>query len=231
MTQAPPPLTPPTAPSLSPAAGTPEAPKRAVGLAIAALVLGICGIIPCLGLPLGLAGLILGIVAMAKKTTLVGLAVGGIVAGAVTIVLGQALIVAIMVPSLSHARGLAGRAMCAQNLHSLSIEIAMYSSANEDTYPPDLRALPHQELGEILKCPVADSGREIDYFYLAPTVSEPDDDLIIACDFRDNHRGKGRNVLQADGRVTWMKKAKFQAELALPVNAEFAAALRAAEGP
>ncbi len=231
MTQAPPPSAPPTAPPRPAAPGTPGGPKRAVGLAIAALVLGVCGIIPCLGVLLGLAGMTLGIVALAKKTTSVGLAVGGIAAGAVTIVLGQALIVAIMVPSLSHARALTKRAICAQNLHSLGIEIAMYSSANEDTYPPDLRALPDQELPKILKCPTADSGRQCDYFYLAPTVSKPDGDMIIACDFRDNHRGKGRNVLQVDGDVTWMKEAKFQAEMSRPVNAEFAAALRAAEGP
>ncbi len=231
MTQAPPPLTPPAGPSLSPAAGTPAAPKRAAGLAITALVLGVCGIIPCLGLPLGLAGLVLGIVALAKKTTSVGLAIGGIVAGAVTIVLGLALILAIMIPSFSQVQGSAKRAACTLNLHGLGIAIVEYSAATDGTYPPDLRALPAQELPEMLKLPTADSGRQCDYFYLAPTVSEPDGDVIIVCDFRDNHRGKGRNVLQADGRVTWMKKAKFQAELALPVNAEFAAALRAAEGP
>lgn len=193
--------------------------------------MGICGIIPCLGLPLGLAGLILGIVALAKRTTSAGLAIGGIVAGAVTMVLGQALIVAIMIPSFSQVQGSAKRAVCASHLHGLGLEIALYLVDTDDTYPPDLRALPDQELGEILKCPVADSGREIDYFYLAPTASEPDGDVIIICDFRDNHRGKGRNVLQVDGDVTWTKEAKFQAELALPINAEFAAALRAAEGP
>lgn len=44
---------------------------------------------------------------------------------------------------------------------------------------------------------------------------------IIACDLRRNHRGKGRNVLYADGKVRWLTEDRFREELGRPENADF----------
>ncbi|GAG07928.1 unnamed protein product, partial [marine sediment metagenome] len=52
--------------------------KRAEGLALAALILGICAFVPVFGLLCGPAALILGIVALAKKTSRKDMAIGGI---------------------------------------------------------------------------------------------------------------------------------------------------------
>ena len=57
---------------------------------------------------------------------------------------------------------------------------------------------------------------------------------MVACDYIDNHLDmgasrSGRNVLTFDGAVRWMGEAEFQAQLAQPQNAAFAAALREAE--
>ena len=70
---------------------------------------------------------------------------------------------------------------------------------------------------------------EIHYFYLPPTAAEPSPETILACDLAVNHGGEGRNLVKLSGRVDWLTEEQFQAELAKPHNAEFAAALREAE--
>ena len=52
---------------------------------------------------------------------------------------------------------------------------------------------------------------------------------IIACDFRNNHAGAGRNVLYADGTLKWMRESEFQTELRRDTNRWLAKALHAAE--
>jgi hypothetical protein len=110
--------------------------------------------------------------------------------------------------------------------------MVMYVGENGDVYPPDLRTFCKQGLipESCLKCPSADSSREHDYFYFPATVSESPF-RILACDYRDNHDGEVRSVLYLDNHVATLTEEQFQAELAEPYNAEFAKALRAAEGP
>jgi len=73
------------------------------------------------------------------------------------------------------------------------------------------------------------AGRTCDYFYFPPK-SARYTDTIVACDFAGNHSDGYRSVLFVAGYVKPMKPAEFQAELAKPVNAAFAKALRQAEG-
>ena len=77
--------------------------------------------------------------------------------------------------------------------------------------------------------PSAEENRRCDYFYLAPSPGAPGD-LLMACDFKDNHGG-WRSVLYVPGNAKKLTEVEFQAELAKPVNAAFAAALKNAEGP
>ena len=224
MTVTPPPVAPPVPHA---------APQKTSGLAVTALVLGICGIVPCLGVLLGLIGIVLGIVALARNAGGKGFAVGGIIAGLVCIVIGQALMVAMVVSAVARAKEQGKRAACAGNLSAIGRGMVMYGTANQDAFPPDLDVLVRQPLvpRKVLHCPSVERHRRCDYFYLPPSGKGDDvpDDLLVACDLSGNH-DDGRNVLYAIGYVKRLKEKAFQAELGKPVNAAFAAALRKAEG-
>ena len=127
------------------------------------------------------------------------------------------------------------------------LTLHIYAVQNDERMPPDLDTL--VEAGgaspKATICrsdrywsrkdpPTAASGEAVrrhSFFYMpAPPGSSPD--RIVACDYGDNHRGKGRNVLYVlffNRGVTWMKEPAFQDELAKPRNAAFAEALRAVE--
>ena len=205
---------------------------------MAALILGICGIVPFLGMGLGLAGVVVGIIALTKGVERKGLAVGGIITGLVLpSITTVALLIAILIPSLSRARESARRTMCEANLHGIFLGLTMYQAENMDVYPADLDVLVAQRLvpEETLRCPSAEANRRCDYFFYLPPAKLLDEmadvsGVVIACDLAGNHRGDGRNVLYLYGNVEVMNEADFQAALADPVNAAFAAALRAAEG-
>lgn len=72
------------------------------------------------------------------------------------------------------------------------------------------------------------SGR-VSYFY-HPPVPDARMNTVIACDLRGNHKDH-RNVLTYDGHVSWLSEQEFQDLLKKPENADFARALREAEGP
>ena len=225
-----------TPPPVAPSSPQPAAaPQKTSGLAVGALVLGICGIVPCLGILLGAAGIVLGIVALAKNAGAKGFAVCGIISGLVGMVIGQALMLSILLPGITRARAMIKREVCSTTLSNIGKGIAMYGIVNEDTCLPNLEVLVTQDSmpREILHCVAVERNRRSDYFYLAPSVMPCNVplDLILACDFKDNHDGEGRNVVYGSGEVEWLEETDFQAELAEPANAAFAAALRKAEGP
>ncbi|MDP7287371.1 MAG: hypothetical protein QGH94_05205 [Phycisphaerae bacterium] len=101
----------PAAPQVSPI----PAAQPPAGFAITAFVLGLCGLIPLLGMLLGLLGIVFGIIALARSCgcRLKGLAITGIVVGAVTIVVQPLL----MVPAISRSVELANQASCRANLN------------------------------------------------------------------------------------------------------------------
>ena len=134
------------------------------------------------------------------------------------------------------------RFLCGGNLNAICKGIVLYAMENEDAYPPKLEVL----IGEgsvswnRLRCPAVDEkmpqelSREqyqrCDYFYLPPS-GDPGDVpgyLLLVCDLRGYHDGV-RHVLYARGEVKRLTEEEFQAELAKPVNAAFAAALGKAE--
>jgi prepilin-type processing-associated H-X9-DG protein len=116
-----------------------SAPPKTSGMAVTALVLGIAGI---LCMPLGIVGLILGIIAITqinKDPRLLagkGLAIAGIVTGALsTVLLVPALLIAILLPSLGKARELSNRSVCAANLRGIAQATIIYASDNMDSFP------------------------------------------------------------------------------------------------
>ncbi len=223
--QMPPPGPVPQQPPMLPAEGPP---KKAAGLALAALVLGICSFVPCLGLLTAPVGAILGIVALAMGTTEKGKAAGGLATAVVGFVIGQTLMVAILLPALSHTRELAKRAICAANLHGIGQATALYVGENMDVFPPTLQHLIEAGQPEdIFVCPSDEDAEPFDYFYLATDSNAPGNTLM-ACDFEGNHDDY-RNMLRADFSTMNVDEEEFEALLQEPQNAAFAAALREAE--
>jgi|GEM_PF-2013676 len=131
MTQMPPPAQPSGPQFFEPQ----QAPRGVSGLAVAALVLGICGIIPLLGIPLGLVGIILGIVALTQNVGGKGLALAGVIVGACGVVFVNTLILAILMPALGGARELAKQAACQANLNMIGKACKLYSAMSQDLYP------------------------------------------------------------------------------------------------
>jgi len=208
-------------------------PRPGSSLPVAALILGLCGIVPFLGVLAGLTGVILGIVSLAKGAGRNGMAVTGIITGLVLPTIGTAtLMVAVLVPALGHAREVAKRALCGSHLNCIGKGMVMYGAENGDAYPPDLDLLVESGMvtPKMLQCPSTDGSRKVDYFYLPPAQPNASAKTLVACDLAGNHKD-GRNVLYAAGNVKWRSEQVFQAELANPLNAAFAAALRKIEGP
>ena len=137
-------------------------PAKTAGLAIAALALGCCSFIPCLGVVCGIIGIIFGIVALSKNLGGKGLAIGGIVTGVVGILLVQVILMTAMIlPALGRARGLAKQACCEVNLDGIGKATQIYSANNNDKYPPNLQVLLDENLitPNLLKCLSPDSDR------------------------------------------------------------------------
>ena len=222
MTQAPPTVTPPPPAPVSPQPGTP----KGGGMSIAAFVLGLLGFIP----PCGLIALILGIVALATNRAKKGLAIAGIVLG--VLLMPTALLVSILLPSLNRARFLAKQAVCMTHLNAIGKSMILYSAENDDQYPPTLENLIDDGLmsRKLLHSPADNIDRDCSYFYLTPTSMNEVPETIVACTFK-NVYNDFRHVMRIDCTVTRLSSAKFQAELAEPYNARFAAALKKAEGP
>lgn len=227
MSQVPPPPTPQYPP---PAYVAPE--PKGKGLAVLALVLGLCGLIPFLGWLTGFGAIVVGIIVLATGRPGKGMAIGGMVAGVVLPILMAGAGMAIF---FNLASGKANEVRCISNLRNIGSAVSMYRAENGDKWPQDLQVLQNsQQLGyNSLRCPSAPKGSQNDYFYFAPPTAGVEagaSSSVVACDHKGNHRD-GRNVLFEDGSVRKLSESEFQAELAKPHNAAFAAALRAAEGP
>jgi len=145
---------------------------------------------------------------------------------------------AMIVPALQQARQQASQTQCMVNLRSVGTSMDLYklTMTGNRSYPADLVAMVDKGMisPKTLICPCLrhgnrPAGRKCDYFYLPP--SPGGNQTIVACDFDGNHSDGSRNVLFTDGHIQRMSAAAFQAELAKPENAAFAAALLQAEAP
>ena len=151
------------------------------------------------------------------------------------------LVAATLVPTLQRGKVLTNRKVCMSNLASIGKALVLYQAVNDNQMPPNFDALiADGQPPKLFVCPSVNpsrrpSGRRFDYFYMPLGVARVNDpyNRLVACDFRANHGGDQRNWLTAGQSVMVMEgtEADFQSLLARPVNADFAAALRAAEGP
>jgi len=98
--------------------------------------------------------------------------------------------------------------------------------------PPTLQRLVDDMIIEqrALRCR-NNKGRTVDYFYVPVPIPRGSEAprRILACDFIDNHDGRGRAVLFTDGAAEWCPKEKLPEIFDLPENRAFVEALRKAE--
>jgi len=118
----------------------PMAEGRVSGMAITAMVLGLIGAVGCF--PVGIVGLVLGILALSKINSRPqefggkGFAITGIVGGILSLtIMPIALLIAILLPSLGKARELANRAQCAANITGTLKACVVYAQDQGDSFP------------------------------------------------------------------------------------------------
>ncbi|KPK82717.1 MAG: hypothetical protein AMJ81_09435 [Phycisphaerae bacterium SM23_33] len=192
------------------------------------LGLGIASFIPLVGPPLGLVGLALGVLALAGRTRRRARAVAGVCLSTAGVWLY--VFFGFIAPWFRLGPRMPQRAACAANLNSIGKGYHIYL-ADYDVPPPNVQALiAAGTSAQLFKCPMAKGNRPSDYFFLPASGPDAERTTIVACDFRGNHKD-GRNILYHSGSVRWTDEETFQAELAQPHNAAFAAALKKAEGP
>jgi prepilin-type processing-associated H-X9-DG protein len=188
------------------------------GLAIGALVCGIIGLLGCP--PVGIVGLILGIVAVVKASQAPeryggkGLAIGGICTGAVSI-LFVPLLISILLPSLSRARELSKRTVCAANMRGIGQ--SMYIYAQDGGMFPEEGAdwqgrlvgagltMPQQFL-----CPSDSLVSGSSYYYVPGYGVESDPEQVILYEDPAIHGGEGGNILTQDGHVGFVRSPRYE---------------------
>ncbi len=193
------------------------------GVAVISSAAGVCGRRP--GRGAAAAGLTSGIVVLVFSTLVMVDEEGslGWVFGSVALAGAVCLSLLIVRDVGYHER--ARRSICLSNVEAIGAAIAAYRAAGS-SWPSDLAALVSAGLinAAKLRCPSSAAGRMHDYFYRPPA---PGAMLysIMACEFRGNHGSHGRAVLYVSGRAAFaVDEVDFQAELADPRNATFAAA-------
>ncbi|MGC9453347.1 MAG: hypothetical protein ACP5HU_00640 [Phycisphaerae bacterium] len=129
------------------------------------------------------------------------------------------------------AKELAKEITCGANLRTIAEAANIYRTDYSDVWPGNLQVLIDEDLlgPDSIRCPLSQSPRESDYFY-HPPADDASPMTLLACDWRGNHRS-GRNVVHANGKVRMVSEQEFQQLLKKPENADFARALREAEGP
>ena len=135
------------------------------GLAIASLILAVCGFFTC-GLT-AIVGLILGIVGLcairkrAEQLKGQGLAIAGVVVSAICIVLVPfiTLMMAVLMPALAHARVQAKTVVSHNQVRQICLTMMMYCEENDGRFPPALNwpaaLAPYIGDGKILESPFA----------------------------------------------------------------------------
>ncbi len=190
-------------------------------MAIASLV---CGCLLCIPL-IGVLALIFGIIGL-KQTSEQrrsgrGMAIAGTVLGGIN-VLGSvgylALVVSIMIPSLSRAREMANRVKCASNMRQIGQAMLLYANQNKGAYPPDLTTLAKADgtlSTNMFVCPSGNdtpapdwahlaSGGHLSYIYVGNgmnTAAVPN--AVLLYENPAEHGGDGMNVLFGDGHVEY----------------------------
>lgn len=119
-----------------------------------------------------------------------------------------ALLISILLPSLSRARELAKRAVSASNLRAIGQGLHIYANDHGGKFPESLETLIEQGMitRETLNSPRDEEGR-VSYTYIAGQSETNDPRNVIA---HERVMGdEGTNVLFLDGHVEWLPPERF----------------------
>lgn len=143
-----------------------------------------------------------------KKTSWAPLLIVLLVVGVLVI----GLLVSILLPSLSRARELSKRTVCAANLRGIGQAMYIYAQSEPDgAFPDDIQKVlssgfttPKQFV-----CPSSLGGIQSYYYVPGQTTNSAPNGVLL---FEDpaNHNGEGGNVLYQDGHVQFIKGQQFQ---------------------
>lgn len=160
----------PNPPPLSGGGGEPAAAPKTSGLAIASLVCGVLGFFLC-GVS-SLAGLIMGPMALSRinrsngRLQGRGLAIGGVVVSAVTLLLVP-IMAAMLLPALAKARSRATTVQCMNHVKQLSLGFMMYATDSNDNFPAANawcdKLMPYVQQAPVFQCPADRSGQRSSY--------------------------------------------------------------------
>ena len=192
----------------------PAAGPLKTSMAVTALVLGIMGFVIC---PVvgSIAAIITGIIALNRTSAEPrryggrGMAIGGIVCGGMGLLLTP-MMAAIMLPSLSRARELSKRLVCASNLKGIGTILLIYENDHPGQGAPTLDDLVAQGdlVPDQLVCP--SSGLNTTNYVIVPgAVGSGDRNAIMAYEPKSNHGDEGGNILFADGHVTFVRVPEY----------------------
>ncbi len=126
-----------------------------------------------------------------------------------------AMVVSIALPSLSRARELSKRTVCAANLRGIGQ--AMYIYAQDDNkFPPDLDAVvkanystPRQFICPSTTATEAD-GLDACYVYIPGQSNDSNPTNVLLYEKPENHGGEGSNVLFVDGHVEFLPNGEVE---------------------
>ena len=132
-------------------------------------------------------------------------------------VAGTALMVSILLPSLTRARDLSKRLVSTTNLRGIGQACMLYAFEHHEEFPPDLETLVTDGsiTRKMLISPLdplrsrddAAPG-ECSYFYIAGQTMKSDPSNVLA--YEPDYDGEGGNVLFVDGHVEWATPARRQ---------------------
>ncbi|HUU82040.1 MAG TPA: DUF4190 domain-containing protein [Phycisphaerae bacterium] len=213
-----PPGTPPTEPVLY--ADIDQRPLRR-GLAVAALVCGIAGLVP-LCFPVNLIGLILGVVAVrraARQPLLYGgkgMAIGGICTGVIGLLLSVLMYGVLFGPAAVSEPF--SRWFCQINVVDIGTAMSDYAEAHNGAFPPDFETLiDNGALGEAdFWCPNSDpESTDIYecYQYIDGQTTADDAGNVLVYEKPECHAGEGGSVLFLDGRAGFVEPYERVEEL------------------
>lgn len=217
-----------------PAAPTEQEQAQTSGMAIAALVFGLCSF--CAGILTALPGIIFGIISLVKiknsngQLKGKGLAIGGIVTASVALVLQIIMLIAIMMPSLARVRSMSQRLVCGTNLSGLGKAMALYANDFDEKYPTpekwcDLLAQYADVDEKQFICQGVQGSNHKGHYAINPKAtpaSPPDTVLLFEISGgwnqfggpellnAENHCGEGCNILFNDLHVEFVKKQEFE---------------------
>jgi prepilin-type processing-associated H-X9-DG protein len=209
------------------------APPSGTGLATAALVLGLVGL---LLFPLGLVGLVLGLVALAQNRPGKGMAAAAVALGGAEI-LFIPIMAAILFPVFARAREKAQQTSCLSNVKELMLADNMYASDFNDKLPAardwPSAVFPYTKNREIFLCPSDGRGEKQKQgaYPLSYTMSQAMGGMVLG-DIKhpdqvgvvfdgtqifggaeaaatDRHQ-EGLNVGFGDGHAKWLTGRDFQ---------------------